>query len=114
MGIPGPQPRSTTVAPRGSALAQSRTRLTPIVFDRALINSDAMFSYPFDRSIMLWPYQRELAAGTDVHVHPAYRGRLRCCEQTFGRPGGELARGAAVSSSTKCSTPEETMWKIAA
>ncbi|SKV13373.1 Uncharacterised protein [Mycobacteroides abscessus subsp. abscessus] len=49
-GIPGPQPRSTTADPRGSAVAQSRTRVTPMVADRTLMNSVATPSYPFDRS----------------------------------------------------------------
>src|SRR6202008_5045305 len=61
MGKPCPQPRSTTAAPRGSALAQSRTLFTPIVVDRTLINSAAKPSYPFDRSIMQSPYQIERA-----------------------------------------------------
>src|ERR1700691_2197880 len=56
MGKPGPQPKSMTLPPRGSVLAQFRTSFTPIPVDRILLprrarNSSATASYPLDRSI---------------------------------------------------------------
>ena len=94
MGKPGPQPRSTTAVPRGSALAQSRTLFTPIVVDRVLTNSAAMPSYPFDRSIMESPYQSGLKVTMNAlflkdltaKTHRGIRGRVE-----KGKSGGGSA-----------------------